>query len=532
MISIVATPCVATDRGRCERRSVGSQRTIPLGVLCLQLQGNRVMGVKRYKKGMTAHISSGWRRAAALIKQIQKYEIGITQQTLHDELVAKGYGIEFDTFKDYLKPRREPNGVDSLFSYVASVFADKWPEPSERSRKKNEYSSRLYAALAAHRTSKEGTQLVSTKSEREQEVFNFKLTHRKELAAAAMHYHAAINEVHDSPLIAKASWVPSNLMPLSAVDHGHGWIDRRDNVAPFAIDIFGSATCVEWTKKMKPDIELYDGFGYRLREVATRNGSLHFVFQSSNYFAFYNTCEALAFELAQWCIRHPGRLPNPVESELGPRRSPEAIFDLSTRNAVPGLDILLVFFNGRNGDHFFMHDRSSSDRVLAEAQNTYSVVPAGTFGPDSYKDSYHERDFSLRRAIYRELAEELLGKRELEKYQHHGGDFMDEIDKVREFVDAERKGHLKIFFFGLGPDPVNAKADILLCIAADAHAIGISDYKKTFRKNWEGEHFVQPWSEENLLKWSTHPAVYPAGSGCLNLARTRHFDELSRLFKK
>src|SRR5207248_1527639 len=107
---------------------------------------------------------------------------------------------------------------------------------------------------------------------------------------------------------------------------------------------------------------------------------------------------------------------------------------------------------------FFLHDRISPK--LAEAQNTYHVVPAGTFQPDTYADAYHEREFSLKRAILREFGEELLEREQLQKFAMYGEDFYQD-KKMKKFVDGERNGFVKLFFLGVGYDPANTKPEIL-----------------------------------------------------------------------
>ena len=105
------------------------------------------MGEKGYKTGVTTEVSPGWRRTAALIKEIQKSTGFDSQQSLHDEVVHI-YPCAFDTFKDYLKPRREPPGTDLLFSVLAKAFAAKWPDASERQSKEKKYLTQLHAVFA------------------------------------------------------------------------------------------------------------------------------------------------------------------------------------------------------------------------------------------------------------------------------------------------------------------------------------------------------------------------------------------------
>ncbi len=110
------------------------------------------MGRKRYKTG-SHDVSDGWRRAADVIKRIQKSEVGITQEKLWDEFTtACDYDFELDTFKDYLKPRRQPPGVDRFFICLARILAKYWPVQSEQTSKEAEYLSRFQEAFGAHST--------------------------------------------------------------------------------------------------------------------------------------------------------------------------------------------------------------------------------------------------------------------------------------------------------------------------------------------------------------------------------------------
>lgn len=103
------------------------------------------MGEKRYRKGRAAAVDDAWQRAATLIKQIHRSELGLSQEALWDEIKGE-FTCELDTFKDYLKPRRRPNGVDVFFHVLAIAFAKKWPDAAERPSKQQQYISRLQAA--------------------------------------------------------------------------------------------------------------------------------------------------------------------------------------------------------------------------------------------------------------------------------------------------------------------------------------------------------------------------------------------------
>lgn len=365
-----------------------------------------------------------------------------------------------------------------------------------------------------------------TKPITDRSVFDFKMDRRGHLARVAKHFHRAVDETPDFPLIAKQAWLPQEMTSLVRIDEHLRFLGRsQQDVEPFELPLFGGRTCAEWSRDMNREMKLGPGFSYRLISVDTEVPSLAFC--GSDYLSYYNTCEALAFELAEWCVRHSGRQHEVSPIDLPRRGVPERIFDFSTRNCVVGQNTLLIFFDGPNGDVFFLHDRTSTS--IAEAQNTLHVVPAGTFQPDSYAGA-QPRDFSLRRAIWRELAEELLGQAEVESFAMNGEDFMTGA-KLRPFIEAERNDQLKIFFLGLGLDPVTTKPEILLCIAVNARAVGIRSYEETFTDNWEGAHFTAPWSSKVLADFSTDQRMLPAGAACLTMA-IRHFDKLDRLFPR
>jgi hypothetical protein len=360
-------------------------------------------------------------------------------------------------------------------------------------------------------------------------IFDFKLAKRDVLTRAAKDYYRGIDETADFPLVSRPEWLPSKPIPLSAFDHefAREWLGRNpEDRASIRLGLFGGRTCSEWSRLMKPVIQVTPGFCYRLAniEIADANESgVALMFQASNYVAYYDTCEALAFELAEWCFKNPNKSPNSSNNDLPQRGASARIYDLSSRNAVPGLNALVILLNGPEGHQILMHDRSSPQ--IAEAQNTFHVVPAGTFQPDSFADTNHQRDFSMQRTILRELAEELLGKKEVENHTKRGEDFLTD-PKLNRFVAGIENGDVRLFFMGLGFDPVTTKPEVLLAIVADARRLGITDLSTVFQNNWEGEFFTLPWSQERLQDFREDSQTLPAASACLARA-IDFFDSLS-----
>ena len=360
------------------------------------------------------------------------------------------------------------------------------------------------------------------------EILYFKMNRRSELARASKSYFQYVDELRDFPLVGRNEWLPRSLLPLDAVELQ--WLGRNpEDVDPIRLALFDGQRCSAWSKLLDSEMVLNPGYSYRLRDVEVDADRTRYtlMFQGSDYLSYYDTCEALAFEVAEWCKRNAGRMPSYDRNDLPFHGSPDRVFDLSSRNAVAGQSALLIFFNGPGGDQFFLHDRSASK--LAEAQNTYHVVPAGSFQPDSYADARHGGEFSLKRAIWREFSEELLGMEELQKFAMYGEDFSDN-KKVMKFIDGERAGFVRLFFLGVGFDPTTTKPEVLLCIAINADALGIRDYTTLFRPSWEGTHFAVPWSKEKLTEFAKDPKTLAAGSACLDRA-AYHFEALNNVFR-
>jgi hypothetical protein len=468
--------------------------------------------------GESRQASPEWKERFARARS-KSLERGIMIKDL-PRLIGKYYArLAVRSIEKALKGQRPARESAALLEAIAKVWAEKEGAVSDQAV----IDKNLRELWGDGRDSPFHANQQKTSSER---VFGFKLQNRHLLARAGKHYYRSVDETPDFPLIAKSKWVPSELRPLDTVKCE--WLGRiADDVPPLRLPLFGGLTCEEWSKKMKPEMKVGPGFCYRLRHVDASAGRFKMQFQASDYRAFYNTCEALAFETAEWCI-NKDRLPDPASNDLPSHGSPNRIFDLSIRNAVPAQNAILILFNGVNGNHFLLHDRSTSQYV-AELQNTYHVVPAGTFEPDGYADSHHDRDFSLRRAILRELAEELLGKSDhLQGFVATDDDFLSE-PAMQPFLKGEREGSLRLFFLGLGIDPVSVKPQISLCIAIDARALGLTEYRSAFTDNWEGKYFVVPWSKENLIEFSRDPKMASPGAACLALA-LRHFDQLSALY--
>ena len=104
---------------------------------------------------------------------------------------------------------------------------------------------------------------------------------------------------------------------------------------------------------------------------------------------------------------------------------------------------------------------------VASGGGLYQVAPVGVFQPSHDAEWNRANDFSLWRCIVRELAEELLGGGEdyhsdaapidYERWPLHAG-----------LAEARRAGRLRVYWLGLGADPLTLAADMLTVAVFDA----------------------------------------------------------------
>jgi hypothetical protein len=346
----------------------------------------------------------------------------------------------------------------------------------------------------------------------------------------------------DFPLLARAAWIEPGLRDIGTVALRKE--ARVRPVAPFAVPVFQGEPHHAWLGAVGSGVPLDNRPAYRLLglERAGDGGPL-LRCADANYFNMLDTCGALEVEFAAQHYRNPAV---PAALELcGKRRDATGQlkdpFDLRWRNAVPGINTLLVVNHMPGGEsRFFVHDRTGK---VAEAAGTLHVVPAGTFQPDGLTEHPSGRDFSLERTIWREFAEELLGQKSVEELVLHGKDFLAEAP-VRDLhaLWTRPKPALRIFYLGCGLDPLTLKPELLCMMVVDAREIPVStpagphlgirdvdDLKHVFGANWEGKHDSCALSEKELLRFVRGDRTLAAGAAAMQLA-ARHVDAIQDMF--
>lgn len=364
------------------------------------------------------------------------------------------------------------------------------------------------------------------------ETRSFLIDARRLLSSIALEYYKQKEKgfAYDFPLLIKDGWIPESPIELSKIQLS--WRTQKDKITPPILKSFPAEDSYqENIKKFYPEVKLENRFAYKLSDIHLSNGLFDLVFSPSQYFDYFNTCEALSYEFC-WILleKHKKNLPlkNLNFSNMRfPLRDDINIFDFTNRSTVAGINTLLIVLNkNKIGDHYYyFHKRQSKE--LAEAMNTFHVVPAGTFQPDGFNDNFHGRDFDLFRNILRELAEELLGKDELSNIIKDEKNFMEEYP-ICEYVSLFKDSNAKVFFLGLGLDPLTTKPEILTCIAIDGSKVG-REINLNFKDNYEGEHFMVPFTKEGIRKYLQHENTLPAGAACLAIVE-KQYESFVNLF--
>jgi len=331
------------------------------------------------------------------------------------------------------------------------------------------------------------------------------------------------------PVIHRKGWIlgaPFELDPLPT--HGlraeEGLIawDRTAGPAPTPPLLPNGLRLHELLRRHNP--KLHNGTCYRLLEVAVRNGRPAMTFCLGRYFDYLDSCEILAVEAARAVLQSSA---SSVGADLPLRSSLGDVFDLRSRTAIPGVLTLVLLLNHSAGDVFLYHQRSDA---VEEGPNSLHVVPAGSFEPSAADDSWHERDFSLRRNVLREFGEELLGKKTFQTYKERGEDFATD-PMIRVISSLLDKRIAKLFFFGVGLDPITTQPEILTCLVLNMRdLLARIDLKDPFQNNYEGKYRTGSLTANQLEELAANESTMPGGAACMLLA-ARHLPTLLKGFR-
>ncbi|MGA5817992.1 hypothetical protein ACPC54_09050 [Kitasatospora sp. NPDC094028] len=335
-------------------------------------------------------------------------------------------------------------------------------------------------------------------------------------------------------VLARKHWIPETPVPLEQVrlrwqeqtplapiDGSGAELDvtraRRDDGTPYT---FYSDAVRDLAKP-----RLFENRGcYRLLEVAEDATEPTLTFGRGHYFDVINVCEAAAHEYAAAALAAPGQ---PV-TDPGATPFRAAIgdpTDLDRRPVMAAVSTLAIRYDRQTGSaEFVLHWRDPAK--VASGGGLFQVMPVGMFQA-SHDASWNEaNDFDLWRAIARELSEELLGSSE-----DYGSDTVPidyEAWPFNQALSAARSaGTLRVYWLGLGMDPLTLVTDMLTVAVFDAELFDAT-FARIVSTNDEG-HRVQfedgtgqavgiPFTAEQVERLTCREPMQPAGAALLQLA--------------
>ncbi|MEO3829523.1 hypothetical protein [Actinomadura sp. B10D3] len=303
---------------------------------------------------------------------------------------------------------------------------------------------------------------------------------RGRLGEVASGLYPDVPRVAGTSLLCRDGWVPDAPIPLE--DVRLEWEDRPatpavadppDGLPP------GYRTYAETMAALAPPRVFEDRPSYRLLAATPPVLRLG----PARYFDAVNVGESAAHELAA------GANGLPLRTRIGDP------CDLSRRAALPAITTVTVTTAGE----YVLHWRDPAK--VAHAGGLYQVMPVGVFQPlgDEAPDMWE--------CMVREYAEEFLGGAE----DYGEGFVQDEWPFHRTLTTARSEGMIRVFFLGLGVDPLTFALDLLTVVVMDA-ALFSGLFGGLVAVNDEGEVSTAPFG-------GTVPRpMQPAGAAALRLA--------------
>jgi len=385
-------------------------------------------------------------------------------------------------------------------------------------------------------------------------VRGFLNSRRHELSLAAQHLYPPSLLAAGTPMLARRGWLPSQPVPLDQVAlswqalswQAMSWQAGSGSRAPVADgtgpDLAGVlplrgdgsrfASYADALGELSRPGIFEDRSCYRLLDAKALPGSARLGFGPGRYFDLVNTCEAVAHEYAAAALAlgsagHSSTGSRPALDELPLRSLIGDPTDLRRRPVMVATCTLVLRADRDAGEAAMLLHWRDPARV-ASGGGLYQVAPVGVFQPSHDASWNRANDFDLWRSITRELSEELLGRDE---------DYHSDIAPIdyeswplyAELARARTEGALRVYWLGLGVDPLTLAADMLTVAVFDA-ALFDAVFSGLVSTNDEG-HLVTglraatgavgvAFCEEDIERFAAGEPMQAAGAALLRTAWT------------
>jgi transcriptional regulator with XRE-family HTH domain len=359
------------------------------------------------------------------------------------------------------------------------------------------------------------------------------LNHRRpQLTRAAVSLYGGVARIDGTPLITSPGWMPTQPIDLGALK-----LTWTDESPPHAVT--GDEAESEHCRPLMPHGGRYPRYcqairdldrpslfenrvSYRLLDLACDCNHQEQLYGYTTYFAMVDVCEAVAHEIAAAWLRHDGDAARISPSELPFRALIGDPFDLSRRPVLPSVDTLTIRHDARRGRSSLLLHRRNSDNVAVAGGMTH-IIPAGVFQPAGIAPWNIRADFDIWNNILRELSEEFLGNPE------HDGSSGEPIDYDAEepFASlnaARRDGQIRVWYLGMGLDPLTLAGEILTVLVIDADVFD-QVFANVVAWNSEGDVVFGadgsvgvPWRRDTVYRLLAAEPLAPAAQACVELA--------------
>jgi hypothetical protein len=361
---------------------------------------------------------------------------------------------------------------------------------------------------------------------------------RHDLGHAAARLYPPSWPVAGTKLLARPGWLPEAPVPLEQVTLS--WTPGRparvvDGTEPESAgtrplrDGGGRFGCYAAAlgALSRPGI-FEDRACYRLLDASAGPGGASLGFGEGRYFEVINVGEAVAHEYAAAVLAAGDPARPPRLDDLPLRALVGDPADLGRRGVMSAVCTLVLRAGPGAGAEppasMILHWRDPAR--VASGGGLYQVAPVGIFQPSHDAEWNQANDFSLWRCIVRELAEELLGADE----DHHSD--VAPIDYERwplqaRLAQARRAGRLRLWWLGLGLDPLTLTADLLTVAVFDPDLFD-DTFSGLVAANDEGRILLtdgaagsgRGWAfdEKNVERYAGAEPMQAAGQALLRLA--------------
>jgi hypothetical protein len=359
------------------------------------------------------------------------------------------------------------------------------------------------------------------------------LNHRRpQLTKAAVSLYGGVERIAGTPLITLPGWMPAEPVDLGALKLA--WTDES---RPHAIT--GGEAESEHCRPLMPHGGRYPRYchairdldppslfenriSYRLLDLVCDRNHQKQTYGYTTYFDMVDVCEALAHEIAGAWLRCDGDAARIRLSELPFRALIGDPFDLSRRPVLPSTDTLTIRHDTGTGQSSLLLHRRNSDNVALAGGMTH-IIPAGVFQPSGIAPWSIRADFDIWHNILRELSEEILGNPE------HDGSASGPIDYDGEepfasLNEARRDGQIRVWYLGVGLDPLTLAGEILTVLVIDAE---VFDQVFSDVVTWNNEGDIVfgadgsigvPWRRDAVFRLLAAEPLAPAAQACVELA--------------